>query len=386
MFDLKTIEGFRSLETPFFYYDTELLRDTAVRLKEEADRFGYILHYALKANANPKVLRLIADTGTGADCVSGGEIERAAECGFDSKKIVYAGVGKSDKEIRLALEKEIFCFNCESVPEIQIINEIAGAPGKTANIALRINPDVHASTHQYITTGMEENKFGINREDLYSVIELTKKLPNINLIGLHFHIGSQITTPENFKSLCLRVNDITRELENIDVYLPHLNLGGGLGVDYDNPDYLAVPDFYSYFNIFNTFLEVRPKQSVHFEPGRAVVANSGSLITRVLYVKEGINTNFAIVDAGMTELIRPALYQARHKIENLTGSERKVNKYDVVGPICESSDCFGKSIPLPEVQRGDIIAIRSAGAYGQTMQSNYNLRPTAPAIYSDEID
>jgi diaminopimelate decarboxylase len=382
MFDDNIIKKFETIETPFYYYNLELLRDTVDRITNDAKKFDFHLHYALKANSNPRILDIISATEMGADCVSGGEIQRAIECNFAPEKIVYAGVGKADWEIELALKNDIQCFNCESIPEIKVIDEIAGKMNKTARIALRINPNVNASTHEYITTGLEENKFGINRNDLYSVIEMVRGLKNTQLIGLHFHIGSQITKMEAFKSLCLRVNEIQTELENADIFLEHINLGGGLGVDYENPEFLAIPDFYSYFNVFHKFLEIRHNQQIHFEPGRAIVANCGSLITKVLYVKQGINTDFAIVDAGMTELIRPALYQAFHKIENLS-AEGDEAKYDVVGPICESSDCFGKAISLPEIKRNDLLAIRSTGAYGEAMQSDYNLRRRAIAIFSE---
>lgn len=383
MFDNLTMEKFQEMETPFYYYDMELLQDTLKRVSDGSSRYGYKLHYALKANANPTILKAVSKFGIGGDCVSAGEITRALECGIPAEKIVYAGVGKADWEIELALEKEIFCLNCESIAEINVVNEIAEKMNKKADIAVRINPNVNATTHHYITTGLEENKFGIDRALLPNLIEEIKDMKNINLIGLHFHIGSQITNMNAFKNLCLRINEIQRDLDVYKLSLNHINVGGGLGIDYENPSFLAIPDFYSYFNIFHKFIELRDGQTLHFEPGRSIVANCGTLISKVLYIKEGVSKKFAIIDAGMTELIRPALYQAAHTIENLSAKEDSNETYDVVGPICESSDFFAKNIELPIIHRKDILAICSAGAYGESMQSNYNLRKTAKSYFTE---
>ncbi|NDK56297.1 diaminopimelate decarboxylase [Pontibacter fetidus] len=366
--------------TPFYVYSLELLRQTLQLAKTEAAKYNYHVHYALKANANAPILAEMLQAGFGADCVSGNEVKRAIEGGFKPEHVVFAGVGKSDAEINYALDQDIFCFNCESKHELEILNELATAKGKTARIALRINPNVNANTHKYITTGLEENKFGINAWELESVLELLQTLPAIELIGIHFHIGSQITDLSVFKNLCTRVNEFQEWFLSRNITLPHINVGGGLGVDYYNPDDNLIPDFEAYFGLFNQFLEVRPGQQVHFELGRSLVAQCGTLISKVLYIKKGITTNFAILDAGMTELIRPALYQSYHQIENLT-SEKPEEKYDVVGPICESSDCFRKAVILPETNRGDLVAIRTAGAYGEVMASGYNLREKANVIY-----
>jgi diaminopimelate decarboxylase len=379
MFTTQQIERFKTIETPFYFYDLELLQKTLDAIKKAAPK-EYHIHYALKANSNPELLKLIKQGGFGADCVSGNEVKRAVEMGFASKDIVFAGVGKSDAEINYALDKDIFCFNVESTAELTVINELAKAKNKTAKVALRINPNVDAHTHKYITTGLEENKFGINPYEFDVVLNLIKTLPNIQLIGLHFHIGSQITSLTPFKNLCTRVNEINQWFIEKGYLLPNINLGGGLGINYQEPDNASIVDFEAYFNVFKQFLELKPSQAVHFELGRAIIAQCGSLISRVLYIKNGINTNFAILDAGMTELIRPALYQAYHKIENLTNTTTPNVKYDVVGPICESSDCFGKAVLLPETKRGDLIAIRSAGAYGEVMSSSYNLRDLAKTI------
>ena len=384
MFNNTRIEQFKNIPTPFYYYDMELLESTLELIKTEASKYGYHIHYAVKANANPRIMKLIQSYGFGADCVSGNEITRSLETGYTADKIVYAGVGKSDREILTALEADIFCFNCESIPEIELINELAEQTNKTARIAIRINPNVNANTHHYITTGIEENKFGINRWEFESVLETLKQSKNIELIGLHFHIGSQITDLSVFKGLCLRINEIQEWFKERQILVSHINVGGGFGVDYECPDENAIPDFVTFFEIFDEFLNLKPNQELHFELGRSVVAQCGSLISKVLYVKNGVNTKFAILDAGMTELLRPALYQAYHKVENIS-SNGEEEVYDVVGPICESSDCFGKAVNLPFTQRNDIIALRTAGAYGEAMASRYNLRDIADSVFSNEL-
>jgi len=376
------IDKLRVLETPFYFYDVALLQQTLEVAKNEASRYGYHVHYALKANANLPILQYIAKAGLGADCVSGGEVQAALEAGFSNDKVVFAGVGKADWEINLGLDNDIFCFNAESIPELVVINELAAQKSKIARVALRINPNVDAHTHHYITTGLNENKFGFNMEDMGKVVELLKTLPNLQLIGIHFHIGSQITDMSPFQNLCVRVNEIQNFFESQQVVLQHINVGGGLGINYEHPNHIPVADFEGYFKVFNKHLQLRPNQQLHFELGRSIVASCGSLITKVLYVKEGATKKFVIVDAGMTDLIRPALYQAFHYIENIT-SEAPFEAYDVVGPICESSDTFGTARMLNETKRGDIIALRSAGAYGEIMASRYNLRRLPGAHYSE---
>lgn len=378
-FTKQEIQKFQSTPTPFYYYNLDLLGKTLEALKKESDKHGFHVHYALKANANDEILSVIRKAGLGADCVSGNEVKKAAEHSFHN--IFFAGVGKSDDEINIALEKDITCFNCESLQEIGVIQELAKKKGTTARIAFRINPNVNANTHKYITTGLEENKFGINLWELEDVVKQTQQFSNIKIAGIHFHIGSQITDLNAFRSLCLKANEIQGWFASHKIQLEHINVGGGLGVDYHDPDKNPIPDFAAYFGLFKQFLELRPGQTLHFEIGRAIVAQCGSLISKVLYVKKGINTNFAILDAGMTELIRPALYQSYHKIENITGNG-PATKYDVVGPICESSDCFGKAMTLSETHRGDLVAIRTTGAYGEVMASRYNLREKVKALYS----
>ncbi len=379
------IDRFREIETPFYYYDTKLLRDTLNTVCREVAKYNnFCVHYAVKANANEKILSLIRESGLGADCVSGGEIREAIKVGFPTDKIVYAGVGKSDKEINLELDYNIFCFNVESIPELEIINELAAAKGKIANVAFRINPNVGAHTHANITTGLAENKFGISMEDMDKVIDLALALKHVSFKGLHFHIGSQILDMGDFVALCNRVNQLLDRLYARHIMVEHINVGGGLGIDYQHPNRQSIPDFATYFATFNKHLKLHLHQKVHFELGRSIVGQCGSLITQVLYVKQGSHKQFAIVDAGMTDLIRPALYQAYHKIENLS-SDASCEAYDVVGPICESSDVFGKAIDLNFVKRGDLLAIRSAGAYGEIMASGYNCRTLPKGYLSDEL-
>ncbi len=379
------LEKLERLQTPFYYYDAELLRQTLHAINQEASKHeGFCVHYAIKANANPKVLRIIREAGLGADCVSGGEIEASIKAGFPNKKIVYAGVGKSDWEINLGLDNDIFCFNVESIPELEVINELAAAKGKVARVAFRLNPNVGAHTHANITTGLAENKFGIDMLDMLKVIEEASRMQHVKVVGLHFHIGSQILDMGDFEALCNRVNELQNELERHRIRVEHINVGGGLGIDYQHPNRVPIPDFKAYFDTYAKKLKLRDGQTLHFELGRAVVAQCGTLITRTLYIKEGRAKKFCIVDAGFTDLIRPALYQAYHKIENLS-SEEPAEAYDVVGPICESTDVFAKQIDLNKAHRGDLLAIRSAGAYGEIMASQYNCRKLPVGYISEEL-
>jgi diaminopimelate decarboxylase len=382
MISQKTIQKFRKIETPFYYYDLNVLKSTLDNLKNESDNSGYKVHYAMKANSNPRILKIISSYGFGADCVSFNEIEAAMNAGFRPADVVFAGVGKTDKDISNALNAGIYCFNCESIPEIEVIDQLASKQDKIAQIALRINPYIEAHTHKYITTGIEDSKFGINTWEFDDVIKKVSESKNIRLIGIHFHIGSQITRMSVFKSLCARINELQEWFSSHNINLEIVNVGGGLGIDYESPD--KDPDFREYFALLNEFIELRPGQELHTEPGRSVIGQCGSLISRVLFIKKGSNTSFAIIDAGMTDLIRPALYQAHHKIENLT-STGNIYRYDIVGPVCESADTFAKYAELAEAKRGDLIAIRSAGAYGEVMASRYNLRDLPKSVFSDEI-
>ena len=376
-------ERFNAAKTPLYYYDTNLLNETLETVKTNISGYPFHVHYAIKANANPGILKVIQQSGLGIDCVSGGELKAALNARFDSRKIVFAGVAKTDKEIQAGLDSNILCFNVESLNELEVINEFAGKAGKIANVAIRVNPNIDAHTHKYITTGLNENKFGISLDMLDMVVCKALEFENINLRGLHFHIGSQLTDLEPYERLCYRINKLIPHIESLGAKIEIINVGGGLGIDYVNPDENPITDFESYFNIFKSKLNVRAGQQVHFELGRSIVAQCGSLITRVIYVKHGVNKKFVMVDAGMTDLIRPALYQAHHKIENITSEEPENDKYDVVGPICESSDMFGTDEILPVTRRGDLIALRSAGAYGEIMASQYNCRELPGSMFSE---
>ena len=377
------VERFADIRTPFYYYDTDILRQTLDAINTEIKKHdNYFVHYAVKANANPKVIN---EVGFGIDCVSGGEIEQVLKAGFPANKIVFAGVGKSDWEIELGIDKDIFCFNVESIPELEVLNEIAASKGKVATVCFRINPNVGAHTHANITTGLAENKFGIDMQDMEKVIRLAQSMKNVQFKGLHFHIGSQILEMDDFIALAHRINDLQDQLEATGIHIEIVNVGGGLGVDYKNPQSNPIPNFKDYFAVYDKYLKLRPGQTVHFELGRAMVAQCGALVTKVLYVKENAIKKFAIVDAGFTDLIRPALYDAHHRIINLCSNEAE-ETYDVVGPICESSDVFDKDIRLSKAHRGDLLAMLSAGAYGEIMASGYNCRPLPKGYTNEELN
>jgi diaminopimelate decarboxylase len=378
------VEKFETVETPFYYYDMELLRATLNMIRKETENKPFHIHYAIKANDNPRILKEIASYGFGADCVSGNEILRALECGFSPAGIAFAGVGKTDREIHIGLDNDIFCFNVESLPELEVIHTLASVRGKKARVALRINPNVDAHTHKYITTGLNENKFGINEQDLPEIVKIITSSAALELIGIHFHIGSQITDLSSFEDLCVKAVELQEWFNSQGITLPVINVGGGLGINYHHPNHCPMADFESYFRLFGKYLPLQDNQTLHFELGRSVVAPCGSLITRTTFVKEGRQKKFLIVDAGMTDLIRPALYQAFHHIENIS-SDEAYTPYDVVGPICESSDVFAEGMMLNRARRGDLIAIRSAGAYGETMVSRYNCREIPASHFSDSL-
>lgn len=408
--DCRYSEVFGNIPTPFYFYDMDLFRKTVDMLASLSSRYGIKVHYAIKANTEERLLRHISSFGFGADCVSGNEVLHAAHCGFAPADIVFAGVGKTDREIRESLALGIGTFNCESLQEIEVVNALAGSMGVKANVSVRINPDIDAHTHKYVTTGLYENKFGISRHELEPLVDLIGRCGAVSFQGLHFHIGSQITDVEEVYGLeCRRASEIVRWFEDRGLAVRNIDLGGGLGVDYEDPDGNPVADFETWFNTIASSLPLRPGQTVHVEPGRSVVAQCGSLISRVLFVKSGETKTFLILDAGMNDLVRPALYGAYHRIENLSAAQRlefqhdagprhavcaeagqdageEMQVYDVVGPVCESSDVWGAGRLLPQSGRGDIMAIRSAGAYGQVMASRYNLRDLAPAVYSDDLD
>lgn len=391
MLDFNTIEQLDKIATPFYYYDMDLFRKTVDHVADLAAKYGIKVHYAVKANVERRLLEYISSKGFGADCVSGNEVLHAHSCGFAAERIVYAGVGKSDREIYDAMMLGIEAFNCESLQEIFVINEMAHIYGVKANVSVRINPDIDAHTHKYVTTGLYENKFGISQHEFEKLIEIIQKSEHINFIGLHFHVGSQISRVEEVFGLeCRRVNDIVKYFESKGLQIRNINLGGGLGVDYDDPDGSPIADFETWFRTISENIECREDQTVHVEPGRSLVAQCATLVSRVVFVKSGETKNFLIMDAGMNDLIRPALYGAYHKIENLSASQRQFfptfQAYDIVGPVCESSDVWGAGRLLPLSVRGDLMAIRSAGAYGQVMASRYNMKDLAPAVFSDAIE
>ena len=389
------VEALSRIETPYYYYDMSVLRTTLDTLLSEITDPRWHVHYALKACATTALLRTIAGTGLGADCVSGGEVRAAVETGFRPEHIVFAGVAKTDKEIRYALEQGILCFNVESIEELEVISAIASDMGRCARVCLRVNPNIDAHTHAKITTGLNENKFGIPIRFLPDAVRLCYRLPAVDFLGLHFHIGSQITEMTPFEHLCRRINDLVREVEQlvcrdadgqeVQARVTHINVGGGLGILYEHPNHFPIPDFKTYFAVWRKGITLRDDQHLHFELGRSIVAQCGSLITRVLYVKKGENKQFAIVDAGMTDLIRPALYGSFHRVENLTHPNHDEQLYDIVGPICESSDVFVEDYRIAAVERGDLLAMRSAGAYGEIMASQYNLRRLPGHVISDDL-
>lgn len=379
--------AFKHLSTPFYYYDEGMLRATLDALNEQlAQHPNFIVHYAAKANANKRILQAMKEAGLGVDCVSGGEIEAALRAGFKGESIVFAGVGKSDWEIKLALENGIFCLNVESIEELEVIEQLCNELNRTADVCLRVNPNVAAHTHAKITTGLAENKFGIPIDQVWPTIERLQVLKHIRFIGLHFHIGSQIVDMNDFREVCTSVNSLLNLLKQHGIEPEHINVGGGLGIDYDNPDTHAIPDFKSYFDTYARHLQLNEKQKVHFELGRALVAQCGWLVSRVLYVKQGLNKRFLILDAGMNDLLRPALYHARHQILNLSNPSAPSEVYDVVGPVCESSDVFGNDVVLPASHRGHLVAICSAGAYGEAMASQYNCRQLPKSYFSNDLN
>ena len=389
MLNIREISELEKIRTPFYHYDMDLLDATLVSLTESAARHGIEVHYAVKANADERILKAISAKGIGADCVSGNEVLCAVRCGFPPEKTVFAGAGKTDEEIMHALEADIFAFNCESLQELKVLDALAGRLGVRAKVSLRINPNIDAHTHKYVTTGLYENKFGISAHDFDSAIMLLRDCGNIDFNGLHFHVGSQITDVKEVFSLeCRRASEVVEYFESAGFAVQNIDLGGGLGVDYENPDDALLPDFNLWFDTIDRHLRRRSDQRIHVEPGRSVVAQCGTLFTKVLYVKGGDTKTFLIVDAGMNDLIRPALYGAYHSIENVSASHRGASGeqvYDIVGPVCESSDVWGAGRVLPASVRGDLIAIRTAGAYGQVMSMRYNLRDCAGTVYSDRI-
>ena len=383
MFNSELTQKLTKLKTPFYFYDLDLLDKTILSLKESLDP-NYSVYYAIKANNNSKIIKLIKDHDLGIDAVSGEEINKSLNNSIKPKKIVFAGVGKTKDEIIFAIRKKIYLFNCESFDEISLIDKISNELNVKTKIAIRLNPNIDSRSHKYIKTGMFDSKFGIQIDHLDEILEKIKKLNHIDLKGYHFHLGSQIDDLGVFRKLCKVSNEINIHLKNKNFNITDINLGGGLGINYKEPDLNLIPDFKSYFQIFKRNLIYFDNQKIHFELGRSIVGQSGSLFSSILYLKKSFNKHFIIIDAGMTELIRPALYNAQHHIENLSSNKKEI-KYDVVGPLCESSDTFAKDYYLNQSKIGDLIVIRSSGAYGEVMSSNYNLRKKVKAYYSNEL-
>lgn len=372
-------------ETPFYLYDMALLRQTLESVVYESKRYGYHLHYAIKANYDDRILQVIREYGLGIDCASGNELKKAIEAGFDPKKIVYAGVGKKDKELKYAIEQEILAINVESLEELFLLDKLSGEAGKVTEVALRVNPDIDPKTNHCIDTGQADSKFGISYEEILENADELKKLKNLKLIGIHLHIGSQIRELHVFENMCNKVNVIVENMERLGFSFRFVDVGGGLGVNYDVPENEPIPNFASLFSIIHNHLSVGDRE-VHFEFGRAIVAECGELITSVLFNKTtATGRRLVIVDASMTELIRPALYGSYHNIENITSDSELTTKYTVVGTACESTDVFQENVSLKKTKRGDLLALKSAGAYGMSMASRYNLHDLPGAVYSDEL-
>ena len=385
MFSRELLRSFKNIQTPFYYYDLDLLRNTLKTLSKELDTKSFKVHYAIKANANNIILEIIKTHGLGIDAVSGNEIKKSLEIGYSNKDIVFAGVGKTDVDINYAINNEIACFNCESVEELEVINTLSLKLNKTSNVSLRLNPNIVSDTHKKITTGTEKNKFGIDINDLHNVLIKMNDLSNLKLSGIHFHLGSQIGNINVFKKLSQIANKTNKRIYEYGILLNHINVGGGLSIDYLNPQKNPLSNFKDYFNIYKENIKLMKNQKLYFELGRSLVGQSGFLISKVLFTKKSYKRNYIILDAGMSELMRPSLYNSYHKILNITSREMINKKYDVVGPLCESSDVFIKNLKLPTSKRGDLFCIYSSGAYGETMSSNYNLRNNIKSYFSDSI-
>ena len=378
------ISKFKELKTPFYFYNTEILKNTLSSLSKSILPNNKV-HYAIKANANERLLKIIKKYSFGIDAVSYNEIRAAINCGFKSKDIVFAGVGKSDDEIINAIKNKISYFNCESLEEIKVIDGLSKILNVKTNVSIRINPNIKTNTHKNIQTGSSDDKFGIDVNSISDILTSINRLNNISIVGIHFHIGSQIRSHDSFLKLSVIANDLNNFFYERNYDIKIINVGGGLSIDYDNPLENIYPEFKSFFNIYNDNIKLRKNQNIHFELGRSIVGQCGFLISRVLFEKESFNNHFIILDSGMNNLIRPALYNASHKIINISSSKSSIKNYNIVGPLCESSDTFAENYPIIESKRGDMISICSAGAYGESMSSNYNLREDIKSYFSDTI-
>jgi len=359
------------METPFYLYSSR----TLLRHVENLHRaFGDVPHltcYSVKANGNLGLLHLLARRGIGADIVSGGELYRARRAGFPAERIVYSGVGKTAAEIRYALRERILAFNVESVGELDVLDRIAGEMGVQAPVAFRVNPNVDPKSHPYISTGLKENKFGVPHTQVLEAYRRAREMPNVRIVGIDAHIGSQITDVASFREAAEKLADLVVQLRDIGIELEYVDVGGGLGIQYKDED---APEPSDWVNAVLPPL-ARTGCRILFEPGRSMVGNAGVLVTKVIYVKHNESKTFVIVDASMTELIRPSLYGAHHEIMPVVRSDREEIVADIVGPVCESGDFLAKDRAIASVRPGDLLAVMSAGAYGFVMASNYNARP-----------
>lgn len=368
----------RRFGTPCYVYSRAALEASLDEFQRELVGLDALVCYAVKANSNLAVLNVFARRGAGFDIVSGGELKRAMAAGADPKKIVFSGVGKSADEMALALDIGILCFNVESEAELERLNEVAGQKGKRAPISLRVNPNVDAKTHPYISTGLKENKFGVAYEEAVNLYRRAANLPHIEVEGIDCHIGSQLLDASPFAEALEKVLQLVDEIEAAGIRLRHIDLGGGLGIRYKDE---KAPAVQTYLEPLLRALNDR-KLKILLEPGRRLVGNAGVLLTRVEYLKPGEVKNFAIVDAAMNDLARPALYDAWHDIVPVAPRDGKHLDWEIVGPICESSDFLGHGRPLC-LEAGDLLAVMSAGAYGMAMSSNYNTRPRAAEVMVD---
>ncbi len=375
--------------TPLYIYSKNMIAEKFKAIDEAFSSVKHTICYAMKANSNMEILKLMASMGSGGDVVSGGELYLAQKAGIPANKIVYASVGKTDEEIKFAIESGILAFNIESEPELEVVNQIAQQMGKRAPVALRINPNIDVHGHPYISTGKSINKFGIDIGIAFEVFQKAHKMNGIEIVGVHCHIGSQILNLEYFVASAKKLFDFVTRLNESGIQIEHIDIGGGLGVHY--PD--MIPEYAE-----DEKKEVPPPSElaekvvsilkplnceILFEPGRSIIGESAALITKVLYVKHSRDTKFIVVDAGMNDLIRPSLYEAYHQIVALNKIDGKLEKADVVGPICETGDFLAKARMLPDIKRGDYLAVMTVGAYGYSLASNYNSRPRAAEVWVD---
>ena len=375
--EVKVADIVKDVGTPAYIYSRKTAVEHFQKLDAAFQPVDHLICYSIKANSNLALCREMAKAGCGADIVSGGELYRTLKAGFSPDKIVFAGVGKTEEEIRYALETGIFMFNVESLPEAELINKEALRLGKKARISIRVNPDVNAGTHAYITTGKKENKFGINFHDAPEFYLKLIKMPGLDVTGIHLHIGSQILTPEPYKDSIRRGTSLVRKLKELKIQLSVINIGGGMGIVYKDEVPMTAIEFAD--AIMPIIKEMNCK--IVLEPGRHISGNAGILVAKVTYVKQTPVKKFIITDTAMNDLIRPCLYSAYHQIRPLTFHEdRPESLVDVVGPICESADFLAKDRVLKEIYAGEYLSVMSAGAYGYVMSSNYNTRPRAPEI------